>query len=205
MNMRIGVHTGSVLCGILGLKKWQFDIWSDDVTLANHMEACGVPGAVHITKKTKDMLMGDYCFVEAKTDDPQILALCEPTYHILPDKASIVERTASIYRNKRRAMDICEDGNTAASRISMKAKMSKMAEFWGAETPFSNLGRERPGESESENGDAFRRRAANYSSTIQSMTLIENNLSNLSSTSLRTMFHCTKGTYDISPYLLCPF
>lgn len=69
------------------------------------------------------MLMGDYCFVEAKTDDPTILALCEPTYHILPDKATIVERTASIYRNKRRAMDICEDGNAAASRISMKAKM----------------------------------------------------------------------------------
>uniref|UniRef100_A0A914YCG2 adenylate cyclase n=1 Tax=Panagrolaimus superbus TaxID=310955 RepID=A0A914YCG2_9BILA len=207
VNMRIGVHTGSVLCGILGLKKWQFDIWSDDVTLANHMEACGVSGAVHITKKTKDMLMGDYCFVEAKTDDPTILALCEPTYHILPDKATIVERTASIYRNKRRAMDICEDGNAAASRISMKAKMSKMAEFWGAETPFSNLGRERPGEpDETENGDQIRnRRGANYGSMVQSMTLIENNLSNLSSTSLRTMFHCTTGTYEISPLLLCPF
>ena len=56
VDMRIGIHTGMVLSGLLGLKKWQFDIWSLDSMKASQMEHDGKPGYVHVTKTTLDLV-----------------------------------------------------------------------------------------------------------------------------------------------------
>lgn len=60
VSMRVGVHTGTVLCGILGMKRFKFDVWSNDVNLANLMEQLGVAGKVHLSEATVRFLDDRY-------------------------------------------------------------------------------------------------------------------------------------------------
>ncbi|XP_034441242.1 adenylate cyclase type 9 isoform X1 [Hippoglossus hippoglossus] len=60
VSMRVGVHTGTVLCGILGIKRFKFDVWSNDVNLANLMEQLGVAGKVHLSEATARFLDDRY-------------------------------------------------------------------------------------------------------------------------------------------------
>lgn len=66
INMRVGVHTGTVLCGIVGTRRFKFDVWSNDVTFANKMESTGKPGRVHISEETTRFLGGSYVLEEGE-------------------------------------------------------------------------------------------------------------------------------------------
>lgn len=51
-ELRIGIHTGPVVAGVVGIKKFQYDIWGDTVNLAARMEQSGVPGKINISQYT---------------------------------------------------------------------------------------------------------------------------------------------------------
>ncbi|MCB9192052.1 MAG: tetratricopeptide repeat protein [Flavobacteriales bacterium] len=63
-SMRIGIHTGPVVAGIVGKKKFQYDIWGDTVNTANRMESAGEVGKVNVSEATyqivKDRFEFDY-------------------------------------------------------------------------------------------------------------------------------------------------
>ena len=59
-DIRIGVHTGPVVSGIVGKKKFQYDIWGDTVNTAARMESHGAAGKINISESTYDLIKGHY-------------------------------------------------------------------------------------------------------------------------------------------------
>jgi class 3 adenylate cyclase/Tfp pilus assembly protein PilF len=59
-DLRIGINTGPVLAGVVGKKKYAYDIWGSAVNLASRMEANGEPGKVNISENTFNLIMDKF-------------------------------------------------------------------------------------------------------------------------------------------------
>ena len=60
LQIRIGINTGSVVAGVIGMKKFIYDLWGDTVNVASRMESQGEPGKIQITHSTYEELKNDY-------------------------------------------------------------------------------------------------------------------------------------------------
>ena len=67
MPLRIGIADGPVVAGVVGSKKFFFDVWGDAVNLASRMESTGVPGRIQVTSQVRDELANDFDFEERGT------------------------------------------------------------------------------------------------------------------------------------------
>lgn len=64
VNLRIGLHTGSAIAGVIGQRKFSFDVWGNTVNIASRMESHGEPGKVHISESVANALAGRFSLVE---------------------------------------------------------------------------------------------------------------------------------------------
>lgn len=63
-SIRIGIHTGPVVAGVIGLKKFSYDLWGDAVNIASRMESLGIAGNIQVTATTYELLREKYLFEE---------------------------------------------------------------------------------------------------------------------------------------------
>ncbi len=63
-EIRIGIHTGPVVAGVIGTKKFIYDLWGDTVNVASRMESQGVPGSIQVTAEMWEKLKDNYIFEE---------------------------------------------------------------------------------------------------------------------------------------------
>lgn len=62
LTLRIGLHVGRVIAGVIGIRKFTYDVWGDTVNTASRLESHGMPGQIHVSDAVRLRLDGRYVF-----------------------------------------------------------------------------------------------------------------------------------------------
>jgi class 3 adenylate cyclase len=60
LQIRVGLHTGAVVAGVIGQRKFAYDIWGDTVNVSARMESTGAPGRIQVSADTAELLRRDF-------------------------------------------------------------------------------------------------------------------------------------------------
>ena len=60
LQIRVGIHSGPVVAGVIGVHKYTYDLWGGTVNIASRMESTGLPGHIHVSTATAQLIRDDY-------------------------------------------------------------------------------------------------------------------------------------------------
>ena len=86
LDVRIGIATGPVMAGVIGVQKFSYDVWGDTVNVASRMESHGEPGFIHVTPAVKELLQESFSFEPCGSKDIKGLGRVE-TWFLLAENA----------------------------------------------------------------------------------------------------------------------
>jgi len=91
--LRIGIHTGPVVAGVIGKRKPIYDLWGDTVNIASRMESQGKGGYIQVSQPVYERLINDYRFLERGNISVKGKGLMN-TYWLLDQQVLRAEKTA---------------------------------------------------------------------------------------------------------------